>query len=329
MLNKFEYIKPYTVDGALSHLRELGKEAKILAGGTDLLVQIKQRRASPRYLIDVMSISELAQIEDQGGETRIGAGVTLACLEKSPHIKSRFRSLWKAVQVIATPQLRNMGTIGGNLCVETRCKQMDFSHPWGREISGKCYKRGGNRCHVVKEGDRCYATMGSDLAPVLIVLGSKVEIRGFAEKWILLDDFYTGEGKGVTNIGVDELVAQIRVPSLPLHAGTSYLKYRWRESLDYPIVSAAAWVLKDLEQRTCLDVRLALGALASAPIRLKKTEDLLKNRILGDGIIQEAVHEGMKGIPIVSCSRIPVSYTRNVARTFAFKAIKEAYEAAY
>jgi 4-hydroxybenzoyl-CoA reductase beta subunit len=329
MLSRFEYIKPNTVDELIFYLSRLGKEAKIVAGGTDLLVSIKKRRISPQYLIDVLSIPDLGQINEGNGEVRIGSGVTLASIEKSPLIKERFRSLWKAVQVVGSPQIRNMATVGGNLCVETRCMYMDFSHPWGREISGKCFKQGGNVCHVVRGGNRCHAIMAGDLATALIALGSKVVIRGQSERAIPLEDLYTGEGKGVLRINPDELVIQIQMPSLPPHSGTSSLKYRWRESLDFPIVSAAAWVLKDPEQGTCPDVRLVLGALASAPIRLKKTEDLLKNRILGDGIIQEAVHEGMKGIPIVSCSGVPASYIRKMAQTFALRAIKEAYEAAH
>lgn len=329
MLNRFEYIRPHTVDEALSHLGRLSKEAKILAGGTDLFIQIKKKRVSPRYLIDLMGIPELGQIEEKNGEVRIGSGVTLASLERSTLIKGRLGSLWKAVQVIGSPQIRNMGTLGGNLCVETRCKYMDISHPWGKEISGKCFKRGGALCHVVKGGDRCHAVMAGDLAVVLIALNSKVVMRGQSEKMILLEDFYTGDGEGVTRVNSDELVTQVRIPSLPPHSGTSYLKYRWRESLDFPIVSAAARVLKNPDEGIGQEIRLVLGALASAPIRLKKTEDLLRGKMPRDHIIEEAVQEGMKEIPIVSCSGVPVSYIRKMAQTFAMKALREAYEASH
>ena len=329
MLNRFEYIKPNTVDEAIFNLARLGKEAKILAGGTDLLAQIKKNRISPRYLIDLMTISGLGQIQEEDGEIGIGPGVTLSSLEKSTLIKKRFGSLWKAVQVIGSPQIRNMATVGGNLCVETRCKYMDFSHPWGREISGKCFKRGGALCHVVKGGDRCHAVMAGDLAAVLIALNSKVLIKGRSERMIFLEDLYTGEGKGVTRLNPDEFLTQIRVPFLPPHSGTSFLKYRWRESLDFPIVSAAAWVLKNPDEGIGQEIRLVLGALASAPIRLKKTEDLLRGKIPNDRIIEEAIQEGMNGIPVVSCSGIPVSYIRRLAQTFAMRAIKEAYEASY
>jgi 4-hydroxybenzoyl-CoA reductase subunit beta len=329
MLNRFEYIKPNTVEEAIFHLARLSKDAKILAGGTDLLVQIKKKRVSPRYLIDPMSISELVQIDEENGEVRIGSGVTLASLEKSALIKGRFGSLWRAVQVIGSPQIRNMGTVGGNLCVDTRCKYMDSFHPWGREIPGKCFKRGGAICHVVKGGDRCHAVMAGDLAAVLIALNSKVLIKGRSERMIFLEDLYTGEGKGVTRLNPDEFLTQIRVPFLPPHSGTSFLKYRWRESLDFPIVSAAAWVLKNPDEGIGQEIRLVLGALASAPIRLKKTEDLLRGKMPRDHIIEEAVQEGMKGIPIVSCSGVPVSYIRKMAQTFAIKAIREAYEASH
>jgi len=329
MLNRFEYIKPSTVDEVIFHLARLGKEAKILSGGTDLLVQIKKKRISPRYLIDLMGISELGQIKGKNGEVRVGAGVSLSSLEKSSLIKERFGSLWKAIRAIGSPQIRNMGTVGGNLCVETRCKYMDFSHPWGKEISGKCFKRGGELCHVVKGGDRCHAVMAGDLATILIALNSKVVIKAQSEKIISLEDFYTGDGKGVTRVNADELVTQIRIPPLPPHSGTSYLKHRWRESLDFPIVNAAARVLKDSLQGAFLETRFVLGALASAPIRLKKVEDLLRGQIPSDQIIEEAVQEGMKGIPIVSCSGVPVRYIRRMAQAFAIKAIREANETSH
>jgi 4-hydroxybenzoyl-CoA reductase subunit beta len=329
MLNRFEYIKPNTVEEAIFHLARLSKDAKILAGGTDLLVQIKKKRVSPRYLIDPMSISELVQIGEENGEVRIGSGVTLTSLEKSTLMKGSFGSLWKAVQGIGSPQIRNMGSVGGNLCVETRCEYMDSFHPWGREIPGKCFKRGGTTCHVVKGGDRCHAVMAGDLATILIALDSKVVIKGQSEKIISLEDFYTGDGKGVTRVNSDELVTQIRIPPLPPHSGTSYLKHRWRESLDFPIVSAAAWVLKDSVQGTFQETRFVLGALASAPIRLKKVEALVRGQIPSDQIIEEAVQEGMKEIPIFSCSGVPVRYIRRMAQTFAMKAIREAYEASH
>jgi len=329
MLNRFEYIKPKTVDEVVFHLSRLGKEAKILAGGTDLFVQMKKKRASPRYLIDVVTVPELSQIEEEDGEVRIGSCVTLASIERSTLVKERFGSLWRAVQGIGSPQIRNMGTLGGNLCVETRCRYMDFFHPWGREISDKCFKRGGNLCHVVKGGDQCHAVMAGDLAGALMSLCSRVVIKGRSERVVLLEDFYTGEGKEVTRIEPDEFVTQIRIPFLPPCSGTSYLKYRWRESLDFPIVSAAAWVLKGPKQGIGEEIRVVLGALASAPIRLRRTEDLLRGKRVSDDIIEEAVHEGVKGIFMVSCLGVPVSYIRKMAQTFAVKAVREAYEAAH
>jgi 4-hydroxybenzoyl-CoA reductase subunit beta len=331
MLNRFEYIKPTSVDEIIVFLEKYGKEAKILAGGTDLLVQIKKKRISPRYLIDLMGISELGQISEAKGEIRLGSAVTLASLEKSPSIQRRFPSLWKAVQTIGSPQIRNMGTVGGNLCLETRCKYMDFAHPWGREVTDtdKCFKRGGNVCHVVKGGDRCYAVMGGDFATILTVLDSKVVIKGQTERCIPLEDLYTGEGKQVTRLKPNELVTEIRIPFQPHLSGTSYLKLRWRDSLDFPIVNSAACVVKDPARGTCQKIRLALGSLTSAPIRLKKSEDLLRNETLSDRTIEKAVEEGIRGIHIVSNSGIPVGYIRKMARMFVIKAVREAYEASH
>lgn len=329
MLNRFEYIKPNTLDELAFHLARLGKEAKILAGGSDLLVQIKKKRISPQYLIDMMSISELGQIEEKNGEIRVGAGVCLSSLEESTLIKERFEALWKAVRAIGSPQIRNMGTVGGNLCVETRCSEMDSSHPWGREIPGKCFKRGGATCHIVKGSDRCHAVMAGDLATVLIALDSRVVVRGQSEKVVSVGDFYTGEGKGVRRVNADEVITQIRIPPLPLHSGAAYLKRRWRESLDFPIINAAAWVLKDPLGGTLREARFVLGALDSGPIRLKKVEELLKGQASSGQMIEEAVHEGMKGIPIVSCSGVPVRYIRRMAKVFAIKVIREASETSH
>ncbi len=329
MLNRFEYIKPNTLDELVFELSRLGQEAKILAGGSDLLVQIKKKRISPRYLIDIMGIPELDRIEEKNGEIRVGSAVGLSSLEGSSLIKEKLGAFWKAVREIGSPQIRYMGTLGGNLCVETRCSEMDSSHPWGREVSSKCFKRGGATCHVVKGGDRCHAVMAGDLATVLMALDSRVVLGGPSEKVISLGDFYTGEGKGVRRVNTDEAITQIQIPLFPLYSGTAYLKHRWRESLDFPIVNAAAWVLKNTSDGTLQEARVVLGALDSAPLRLKKVEEFLKGQVPTGQIFEEVVHEGMKGIPIVSCSEIPVRYIRRMAETFAIKVIRKANETSH
>jgi 4-hydroxybenzoyl-CoA reductase subunit beta len=329
MLNKFEYEKPARVDELIALLGRYGNKARILAGGTDLLVQIEKRRISPRYLVDVTGVPEMEEIEEEDSGIRIGPAVTLGRLEKSPLIRKQYPALWKALQAIGSPQIRNMGTVGGNLCVETRCKYVDFSHPWGRESSTRCFKREGTLCHVMKGADHCHAVMSGDLATIMIVLNSSIVITGKAERSILLEDLYTGEGKGITCLKPCEAITRIRIPFQPAHSGISYFKHRWRESLDFPVVNAAASVLRNPIRGTVEEIRVVLGALASAPIRLRKTEDLLRRASPAGGALEEAVEEGMKGIPIVPCLEIPAGYVRKMASTFALKAIQEAYEAPY
>jgi 4-hydroxybenzoyl-CoA reductase subunit beta len=329
MLNKFKYLNPSMVDEVVPLLERYGKDAKILAGGTDLLVQIKKKRIFPGYLIDLMGISELGEIREGNEKVKIGSTVTLDSLEKSPLIQRKFGSLCKTAQAIGSPQVRNMGTVGGNLCLESRCKYVDYAHPWGREVAEKCFKRGGNLCHAVKGGDRCYAVMAGDLATILTVFNAKVVIRGRTERFVSIEDFYVGEGRKMTVLRPEELVTHIRVPFQSPHSGASYFKFRWREAVDFSIVNSAAFVAKDPARGTCREIRLALGRLTSAPLRLKKTEDLLRGEILNDRTIERAVEEGMGEIPIGSNSGSPAGYARKMARTFAVKAVKEAYETSH
>lgn len=323
----FEYFAPTTLSEALMLLRRYSGRASVLGGGTDLFVSMKKREKSPEYVVNLKRIPGLDYVSfSETDGLRIGTLTTLQSITQyinsSPLLQDRCGPLANACKKVGTPQIRNMGTAGGNLCLETRCKS-------SRDGSDKCFKRGGNLCHVVKGGDRCYAVMASDLSTILIALDSKVMIAGQIERLIPLEDLYTGEGKRAIRLEPDEVLTEIRVPPQELHSQAPFLKFRWRESLDFPIVNSAARVLRDHTLGTCKEVRIVLGTLTSAPIRLKKTEAFLKNRMLSDQVIEESVYEGMRGIPIVSCSGIPVDYLRKMGRTFAVKAIKEAYETSH
>jgi 4-hydroxybenzoyl-CoA reductase beta subunit len=236
-LPKFEYFEPRAVEELFPLLSAYKGEAKIISGGTDLLVRMNQRIVTPSCLVNLKSIPNLDYINhDQTGGLRIGALTTLHAVETSSTVREHFPILAQASSRVASPQIRNTATIAGNICLDTRCWYYNQSYHWRQSLS-PCYKLGGDQCYVVKKGDHCYSLFSADTVPAFIGLGARVKIMGSAgEKVIALEDFYTGVGETVNVLQPDEVVMEVQVPNPPSHTGGVYLKYSTRDVIDFPIL---------------------------------------------------------------------------------------------
>lgn len=269
----FDYLRPSTVDEAISLLREHGEGGMIVAGGTDVMVDIKRRKIAPKALISLRGISELEYIEPHDGEVRIGSMTTHRTLEKSPLIKEGFPALADAVENLGSVQIRNIATIGGNIC---------------------------------------NAAPSADTAPALLVLDSKVKIKGsHGERVIPLEDFFVGPGE--TILERDEILLEFIIPSPPSRAGSAYWKHTRRQAMDLPMVGVALFLSLDngdtsalrrlfdaaspeqevfhaLEESglICREARIALGVAAPTPKRAKEAEHVLKGAKLTAGKLDEA-----------------------------------------
>lgn len=272
-LPPFQYHSPKSVAEAVALLGAHGGKAKLIAGGTDLVPNMKHRLFTPEHVIGLNDVAELHQIGERDGALTIGAMVTIADLARDERVRAIFPSLSKAAAQIAGPQLREMGTLGGNLALDTRCVYYNQTHFW-RKALGYCLKKDGTVCHVVKGGQKCVAAASNDTAPVLLSLGATVKLvspRGVRE--LPLEQFYLADGIKNSVLEPDELLTEARVLLPQGRLATGYTKLRIRASIDYPAltVAVAAWLEKD---GTAQWIRMVISALGSRPHAVKRLEHL-------------------------------------------------------
>ena len=213
--------------------------ARPIAGGTDLIPNLRHGIGTPSSLVDVARVPELATIESSGDALTIGAGVTLARLTSDEAVRRAAPALADAARLVAAPAHRSVATLGGNLCQDTRCVFYNQS-AWWRRSNGHCLKYGGDTCHVAPQGTRCHAAFAGDLAPVLLVLGATVGVvRGSTLRSLPLADLYVDDGARHLALGAGELVVSVRIPRQGAGVRAGYRKYRARGAIDFPLAGVA------------------------------------------------------------------------------------------
>jgi 4-hydroxybenzoyl-CoA reductase subunit beta len=283
-LPSFRYLAPRTIADAVARLAESPADTMLLAGGTDLLPNMKRRQQTPATLIGLRGIRELHQI-DGAEELSIGAGMTLTDLTAHPRVRASYPGLVQAAAHVGTPHLRNMGTIGGNLCLDTRCTYYDQTYEWRKAIDF-CMKKDGRTCWVATSSPRCLAVSSTDTAPMLLALGATVTLVSARGTRVLpIADLYANDGMQYLTRQPDEILTSV---TLPANEGwrSAYWKLRRRGSFDFPVASAA--VAARLDGRDVVDVRLVLGAVASRPLVTTRAVELLRGRSLTDELIKGA-----------------------------------------
>jgi len=318
----FELRRPRSLAAAIETLAHFGREAQIVAGGTDLVPSMKQRLFSPRVVVDIKPIRELDYIHyhpEKG--LGLGALTTISTLVGSKLIAQHFPVLSEAARTIASPLLRNMGTLGGNLCLDTRCLYYNQSHFW-RESLGYCLKKDGDICHVAPGGRFCWAVFSGDLAPALMVLGARIEVAGpRATREVSLEDFYVNDGMVRMNKAHDEMVTGVRVPAASADWPGIYRKLRIRGAIDYPLAGVAAVMRKDAGG-VCLGARLAVTAVNPAP-HLVKTDSMLIGKLYDPELVEEVAHEAIRtGKPLRTSASTP-EYRRHMIRVFVRRALTD------
>ncbi len=266
-------LRPASVAEAVEALRA-NPGARVLAGGTDIVPNLKYGMYDTRHLVALRGLSrELRYVrEAASGDLLLGALCTIDELAASERIRSRLPALADACGQIAGPQLRRMGTLGGNLCLDTRCVYINQSYFW-RSALGYCLKKDGTLCHVVAGGMRCVAAASNDTAPVLLALEASVKIvspRG--EREVPLRDFYQHDGVHNTVLAPDELLTEVRVPAAACGRKQAFGKLRTRNAIDFPALNLA--VSLDLEGESVRSVVLAVSAIAARPALIRRLEDL-------------------------------------------------------
>ncbi len=284
-LPRFTYLAPTTIEDAAMRLAESPADTMLVAGGTDLLPNMKRRQQTPRVVIGLRGIGDLHRIENGNG-WRIGAGCTLTALVRDQRLRASAPGLWQAAVQVATPHLRNLGTIGGNLCLDTRCTYYDQSQEWRRAIDF-CMKKDGATCWVATSSPKCLAVSSTDTAPMLQALGARVRlVSAGGEREIAVSDLYDNDGMKYLTRRPDEILTEIIVPD-PGGARSAYWKLRRRGSFDFPVASVAA--VASLNGAGIVEsARIVVGAVASRPMAAAKAEALLLGERLTDERIAAA-----------------------------------------
>jgi len=284
---------PESIAEAIELKAKYGAEASYVAGGTDLYPNMKRRQETPYHLIDVRRIPELGLLEvDADGSLIIGAGVTLTRLIRDAQVTTDWPVLSQAAATISTPVLQNMGTVGGNLLLDTRCNYYDQSYEWRKAIDF-CMKKDGNICWVAPSSPRCWAVQSSDLVPVMVALGAEVSLAGpDGTRTIPAQALYHNDGIEFLTKQRDELLVSVRVPAMGL-AKATYQKLRRRGSFDFPVLGVAAWIRPN-GGATVAEARIVLGAVGSYPIVSEAAAEALVGQVLEDDTIDAAARAAAK-----------------------------------
>ncbi|MDQ6892798.1 MAG: FAD binding domain-containing protein [Acidobacteriota bacterium] len=284
-LPRFRYLSPASLAEAVRMKSDAGPDSSFVAGGTDLYPNMKRRQQTPGVVIGLSRIAGLREARFEPGGAWLGAGAILSDIENDPRVRGAWPGLAHAIAEISTPPLRNMGTIGGNLLLDTRCNYYDQNLEW-RQAIDFCMKKDGEICWVAPGSPRCLAVQSADSVPVLIAMGARARLASAAgEREIPVEELYRNDGIHYLTKSPDELLTAVFVPAL--NGGRAvYKKLRRRGAFDFPVLSVGAAVRFDGDR--VREARLVLGGVASAPLRLARSEDILRGRRLDEASILEA-----------------------------------------
>ena len=320
-LPDFNYIKPKSLKEATRLLADLGPEAMAVAGGTDVYPKMKRGQFTPRHLVSLRPLAELKGIRPQAKEGMwIGAGETLTRVSQNSAVQRRFPALAHAAGSVSTPQLRNAGTIGGNVFVDTRCNYYDQTFFW-REAAGFCMKKDGDICLVAPKSKSCLALFSSDTAPVLLSLSALALLVGpDGPRTVPFDEIYRDDGMHFITKRGDELLKGMLIPRASFGLGNVYLKLRRRGSFDFPILGVAAALSADPEG-TCLSAKLVLTAVASAPKVVEEASRLLVGKKISRELIEAAAEAAARVSHPVDNADLDYWYRKRMTSVYVKRAL--------
>lgn len=319
-LPPFALLRPRSLEEALGALAQYSPEAMIVAGGTDLVPNLRAGLCAPRALVDIKGIRDMRGISFHPGEgLRLGALATMTEISESPVVRQHYPVLAEATATIASPILRNMGTLGGNLCLDTRCLWYNQSFFW-RKSCGFCLKKDGTVCHVAPGGKFCWAVWSGDSAPALLALDAELEIAGLhGSRQVPINQFYKNDGMDRINLDRDEILIRVRVPARTAGYCGLYHKLRIRGSIDYPLAGVA--LAMKVEDGVCLDARVGLTAVNPAPLLVREIGAMLTGQRYSSELVEAASRAVIRtGKPLKTSVSTP-EYRREMLQVFTRRAL--------
>jgi 4-hydroxybenzoyl-CoA reductase subunit beta len=322
-LPRFHYVAPASLAEAARALADAGPSAMVLAGGTDLFPNMKRRQQTPGTVIGLRGIAALrARTAEPGRGISIGALTRLSAIEHDPAIAAAWPALARAASLVATPPIRNMATLGGNLCLDTRCSYYDQSQEW-RAAIGYCMKRDGDTCWVAPGSDRCWAVSSSDTAPVLCALGAEVVLVSAAgERRIAASELFADDGIQHLTRRPDEILTEIHVPAPAEGERSAYVKLRRRGSFDFPVLGVA--VRARLGAGGAVSAaRIFVGGAGSRPQEARAAAEQLIGRVLDEDAIREVAGLIARVAKPMQNTDFSLSWRKSVASAYAARALRE------
>ncbi|MBV9211288.1 MAG: FAD binding domain-containing protein [Acidobacteria bacterium] len=326
-LPKFSYRVPVDMRDAVRMMADAGAEGQFVAGGTDLYPNMKRRQQTPQTVISVRRLKELNQITGDGkGGLVIGASVSLTDICEHPIINRDYPMVARAAAVISTPTLRNMGTIGGNLLLDTRCNYYDQNYEWRKGINF-CMKKDGEICWVAPGSKKCWAVQSSDLVPLMVAIGARVRlVSTLGERMVDAAGLYNNDGIAYLHKRPDELLADVHLPPLNGWRAT-YKKLRRRGAFDFPVLGVAAR-LDFGGDGTVKDAKLILGGIAPAPVEVKEAEAALIGAPLDEERMQAAAEACYTKARPLDNTDFVMNWRKQMARPFVLRALEELRQSA-
>jgi 4-hydroxybenzoyl-CoA reductase subunit beta len=319
-LPPFAYVAPRTVSDAVRQLAEHGADAMVVAGGTDLFPNMKRRQFEPRVLVGLNAVRDLRGIGGSGAKgLSVGPTTTLAAVARHPEVRVHYPALAAAADLVSSPQLRNQGTIGGNVCVDTRCNYYNQSYAWRKAI-GFCMKKDGDICLVAPGSARCWAVSSSDTAPVFWSLDARVRLAGpGGEREIPVAALYRDDGIAYLAKRADEILTEILLPPAD-GVRCAYLKLRRRGSFDFPVLGVA--VALRMDDGIVRDGKIVLGAVASQPREARAAGALLAGQLLSPELIGAAADAAARPSKPLDNTDFTHPYRKKVTRVFVIRALR-------
>jgi 4-hydroxybenzoyl-CoA reductase subunit beta len=319
---RFTFLQPKSLRQALRMKQDAGSEGMYVAGGTDLYPNMKRRHQEPRVVISLASIRALSRITGGAGGAAlsVGAGVTLTALHQHRRVSRFHPALARAAESVSTPLLRNMGTFGGNLCLDTRCNYYNQPYEWRKAIDF-CMKKDGTICWVAPSSPRCWAVNSSDTAPVTVALGAQFVLAGTDdERLVSAADFFHDDGIRYLTKHPDEILTEVRLPAQNGWDAT-YWKVRRRGAFDFPVLGVAASI--KWEGALVADARIVLGAVASCPQIVPAAAEAIVGSGLEDEAIAAAATAAFKPAKPMDNTDLTLAWRKAMVRTYVRRALEE------
>jgi 4-hydroxybenzoyl-CoA reductase subunit beta len=317
----FDFRAPSTISEAARILDGEGDKAMPIAGGTDLLPNMKRRQQVPKTLMSLRHIEQLHQLQLLDSGSRLGACLTLSEIAADQRFRNGLTALAQAASFVATPQIRNMATLGGNLCLDTRCNYYDQNYEWRKAI-GFCLKKDGNTCWVAPGSSKCLAVSSTDTAPALMALGARVRlVSRSGEREVPLTELYENDGIHYSKRRANELLTEVLLDSSHGWKST-YWKLRRRGSFDFPVLSVAA-AARLSRQGLVEDARIVVGSVACLPLVASEASHFLIGRPLNQESISEAAALAARIAKPLDNTDFDMTWRKRVTAEFVTYALRE------